>query len=147
MGNAQNINLMTSQQEAEETEVLKQALNHLESEAVVINPQAAALTSPTTGSITDHVAPPNATLLLTPTTSITDVVAPPLLVPNNVVHETKSKLCVICLDREKEYVCLPCGHLCLCGGRCRDYVIDKSRKCPVCRVEVRCKPKRIYNGE
>eukprot|EP01084_Bolivina_argentea_P151083 263741_1 len=36
--------------------------------------------------------------------------------------------CVICYDCEKEYLCVPCGHLSLCEN-CKDSV----KECPICR--------------
>eukprot|EP01083_Nonionella_stella_P010494 29868_1 len=46
--------------------------------------------------------------------------------------------CVVCMDNEKQYVCVPCGHLCLC--------LDCSRiingKCPMCRSE--CQVMKVF---
>lgn len=39
--------------------------------------------------------------------------------------------CVICMDKDAAYACVPCGHLSLCGD-CKN--LDK---CPICRTPVR----------
>ena len=39
------------------------------------------------------------------------------------------KQCVICMDKPKEYACIPCGHLSLCG-QCKDRF---DYRCPLCR--------------
>eukprot|EP01084_Bolivina_argentea_P150664 263082_1 len=36
--------------------------------------------------------------------------------------------CVVCMDKKKEYLCVPCGHLCVCVD-CKDSV----KQCPMCR--------------
>eukprot|EP01084_Bolivina_argentea_P180274 311441_1 len=38
--------------------------------------------------------------------------------------------CIICLSSRREYLCVPCGHLCLCKN-CKDLM----EKCPVCRTQ------------
>lgn len=38
-------------------------------------------------------------------------------------------LCRICMHRSLDHVCLPCGHLCLCGV-CKDKM---DGKCPMCQ--------------
>jgi len=40
-------------------------------------------------------------------------------------------LCVICLDREKTHLIVPCGHKCLCA-MCGDLVVREGT-CPICR--------------
>ena len=37
--------------------------------------------------------------------------------------------CVICMDKKREYICIPCGHYCLCRN-CKNRM---KGKCPVCR--------------
>jgi len=44
--------------------------------------------------------------------------------------ETEDDYCVICLDAKKGYACVPCGHLCLCGGCAAG---AKPTECPICR--------------
>eukprot|EP01084_Bolivina_argentea_P103222 184928_1 len=39
--------------------------------------------------------------------------------------------CVICMDGRKQYLCNPCGHLCLCMD-CKDTV----QNCPMCRAKL-----------
>ncbi|XP_075150150.1 uncharacterized protein LOC142224260 [Haematobia irritans] len=45
--------------------------------------------------------------------------------------------CVVCRDRQKCVVLLPCKHLCLCE-ECADYMIfsAQSQKCPLCRTNI-----------
>jgi len=47
--------------------------------------------------------------------------------------EEESKLCIVCYDEEKEYVCVPCGHLVYCKT-CSQKADDFP--CPVCRSKV-----------
>ena len=49
--------------------------------------------------------------------------------------------CVICLDANTTYMCVPCAHLCLCEVCCE---LDLHKKCPVCRVPYEG-VKRIYS--
>merc|ERR1711964_959373 len=56
--------------------------------------------------------------------------------------ETDDNLCVICMDNESAYACIPCGHRCVCGPECpmlagedlSEYL--KENKCPMCRKPV-----------
>lgn len=43
----------------------------------------------------------------------------------------KSEECNICYLNKKNYACVPCGHLCMCGD-CANKV---DKKCPMCNVE------------
>ena len=47
--------------------------------------------------------------------------------------------CVVCLDERKSHVCMPCGHVCLCGG-CAQSVVKSRAKgeatCPMCHKKV-----------
>ena len=54
--------------------------------------------------------------------------------------EDLDKLCVICLEKEKEMCLVPCGHRCVCKG-CSDVLAARDNLCPVCRAVVvtRCK--------
>lgn len=55
--------------------------------------------------------------------------------PLPVVPEVKDEqLCVICLENEKRYAVIPCGHLCLCA-ECGD-VVRGSCQCPICLADV-----------
>ena len=39
--------------------------------------------------------------------------------------------CVICFDKPKQYLCVPCGHLCFCQD-CK----NATKDCPICRQKV-----------
>lgn len=41
-------------------------------------------------------------------------------------------LCQICLSNEKKYVCVPCGHKCLCF-ECKTRI---DNICPICRTDI-----------
>lgn len=41
----------------------------------------------------------------------------------------EDQLCVVCRERPREIIILPCGHVCLC----EDCSIDINERCPVCR--------------
>lgn len=51
-------------------------------------------------------------------------------------QEQESKLCVVCQDRRKCVIILPCRHLCLCM-ECCTVVRSELGTCPVCRQVVR----------
>ena len=44
---------------------------------------------------------------------------------------TITKRCVICLKKERQYVCAPCGHYKMCR-----LCIDKVSQCPICRTHI-----------
>lgn len=46
--------------------------------------------------------------------------------------EREEKLCVICRDRMKMFVLLPCRHYCLCQT-CLDAILLRHASCPICR--------------
>lgn len=49
-----------------------------------------------------------------------------------------TKLCSICLEREKNTAFFRCGHKCVCD-KCAIKIINqprKDRKCPICRREI-----------
>lgn len=48
--------------------------------------------------------------------------------------EKKNESCVVCLDKPKDHVLVPCGHVCLCKT-------CTVPKCPICRHAVRMKMK------
>jgi len=51
-------------------------------------------------------------------------------------QEQENKLCVVCQDRSKCVIILPCRHLCLCTVCC--IIIQREHRiCPVCRQDVR----------
>ena len=43
----------------------------------------------------------------------------------------EERLCVVCWDREKSHILIPCGHLCVCEADSRGI-----RACPLCRAKV-----------
>lgn len=46
------------------------------------------------------------------------------------------KLCVVCLERERDVMLLPCNHAVLCG-KCKPAVLAKlGNTCPLCRQRV-----------
>ena len=47
-----------------------------------------------------------------------------------------SKLCVVCLDGERDYAIVPCGHRCLCAD-CKAEYEGNDAKCPICRVKAK----------
>lgn len=47
-------------------------------------------------------------------------------------QEREDRLCVVCQDRPKRVILLPCRHLCLCDA-CRSAIITRDNTCPVCR--------------
>ena len=44
--------------------------------------------------------------------------------------------CVICMDADKDWLCLPCGHLAMCG-ECSARVKRQTRRCPICQQNIR----------
>lgn len=48
---------------------------------------------------------------------------------------TNSLSCVVCLDRKKTVVVLPCRHLCLCRP-CSQQLPNFQNSCPLCRNEI-----------
>eukprot|EP01062_Namystynia_karyoxenos_P065987 TRINITY_DN60009_c0_g1_i1.p2 TRINITY_DN60009_c0_g1~~TRINITY_DN60009_c0_g1_i1.p2 ORF type:complete len:365 (+),score=32.63 TRINITY_DN60009_c0_g1_i1:86-1180(+) len=45
------------------------------------------------------------------------------------------KLCVVCMEAERDTTAMPCRHMCLCS-ECAGEFRKKSNKCPVCRAEI-----------
>jgi len=54
-----------------------------------------------------------------------------------VEREREDKLCVICQDREKCIMILPCRHLCVCQDCQRPLLQQQPVTCPICRRAVR----------
>jgi len=52
--------------------------------------------------------------------------------------------CVTCLDRIREFVIMPCSHLCLCEV-CAEPYNNSQRKCPVCAGKI-TKLIRVFDG-
>eukprot|EP01084_Bolivina_argentea_P273469 465847_1 len=43
----------------------------------------------------------------------------------------KENECVVCMDQKRTYICLPCGHLCLCTNCAKDI----GNTCPLCQCQ------------
>lgn len=56
-----------------------------------------------------------------------------ILVKNQLESQREQRLCVICCEKEKCVVLLPCRHLCLCAACSRD---DRLTQCPLCRDDI-----------
>lgn len=52
-----------------------------------------------------------------------------------VEREREDKLCVICQDKEKCMMILPCRHLCICQD-CQNPLQSRNLHCPICRKKV-----------
>lgn len=50
-------------------------------------------------------------------------------------NERECKLCVICQDKPKSILLLPCRHMCLCEV-CLSAVITSTNSCPICRRSI-----------
>ena len=50
-------------------------------------------------------------------------------------HEL-ADLCVICMSANKSWLCVPCGHLAMCGP-CSAKVKSQTGRCPICREHIR----------
>lgn len=50
-------------------------------------------------------------------------------------QEEPLDVCVLCMDASKDWVCIPCGHLALCG-RCSARVKLVSGRCPICKQAI-----------
>eukprot|EP01084_Bolivina_argentea_P041290 76184_1 len=51
--------------------------------------------------------------------------------------EEDNKLCIVCLENEKDYVIIPCGHICVCK-ECKEENYDDvdDATCPICRCNI-----------
>ncbi|XP_023323373.1 uncharacterized protein LOC111697564 [Eurytemora carolleeae] len=58
------------------------------------------------------------------------------LLLREVEREREDKLCVICVDKEKCIMILPCRHLCICEG-CQGPLRTHRNICPICRKPVK----------
>jgi hypothetical protein len=56
------------------------------------------------------------------------VIQPPVEIPREEGEDTE---CVVCLDNERAYAIVPCGHLCVCGG-----CVGRVKECPICRGRI-----------
>ena len=53
----------------------------------------------------------------------------------SLVQDQENMLCVVCQDRDKCIIILPCRHLCLCSV-CSDIIQRELGVCPICRENV-----------
>ena len=53
-------------------------------------------------------------------------------VEDKLKSETEKKLCVVCMEADKNAIFLPCGHISCCMA-CAQSVKNSTKKCPVCR--------------
>ncbi|RHY97268.1 hypothetical protein DYB37_007542 [Aphanomyces astaci] len=58
------------------------------------------------------------------------------LLPHSTSDVAEGEECVVCLDRPKQTVCVPCGHVAVCVP-CANALQRTTHKCPVCRRDVR----------
>jgi len=40
--------------------------------------------------------------------------------------------CIICMDGETAFTCIPCGHQCVCGAEGCKAAIERTERCPMC---------------
>ncbi len=55
--------------------------------------------------------------------------------------EKRDTECVVCLDKPKDHVVMPCMHMCLCEDCAKDF--GAKNNCPMCSKKVR-KVMRIF---
>ena len=60
-------------------------------------------------------------------------------------EQEERMLCVVCLERTRSHVLLPCGHKCLCSS-CVDTVLGTGADavCPLCRTPIQ-KAQRVFD--
>ncbi|KAF4522528.1 hypothetical protein B566_EDAN009975 [Ephemera danica] len=56
----------------------------------------------------------------------------PELLKRQLQMEKEEKLCVVCQDRNKCVIVIPCRHLCLCVD-CSNIIKHTTHQCPICR--------------
>lgn len=47
----------------------------------------------------------------------------------------ESHECVVCMENQKEYVCVPCGHRAMCE-QCAHSIQEAYPRCPMCRADI-----------
>jgi hypothetical protein len=62
------------------------------------------------------------------------VVPPAAPAPHPDAEET---MCVVCFDAPKEYIIVPCGHMCVCEACAERLTKTRTPMCPVCRGPIR----------
>ncbi|KAK3269292.1 hypothetical protein CYMTET_22261 [Cymbomonas tetramitiformis] len=92
---------------------------------------SAGLASPTSqaGNISQEASP------ATPPAS-------PVTMQNVVASAIVSEECIICCERNKECVLLPCYHLCTCL-KCGKKLFQKNLSCPMCRSRIK-RVQKVY---
>jgi hypothetical protein len=51
--------------------------------------------------------------------------------------DAEETMCVVCFDAPKDYLVLPCKHLCVCGECAEQLTKTRTPMCPVCRGPIR----------
>ncbi len=51
-------------------------------------------------------------------------------------RDTQGRVCIVCWGKRPTWVCVPCGHLVMCGG-CSVAVKERTGMCPVCQQDIR----------
>ena len=59
---------------------------------------------------------------------------PPSTLPPGVFENDADK-CIVCLEKIRTRMCVPCGHVCMCAD-CASAWIRKKATCPMCRAQV-----------
>jgi len=57
-------------------------------------------------------------------------------------NEIPDMKCVVCFTNKKSRV-LSCGHVCLCGS-CAKIIYDDTKKCPICKAEMKSMPMKLF---
>lgn len=60
---------------------------------------------------------------------------PPPSTPPPGVFENDPDKCIVCLEKIRTRMCVPCGHVCMCAD-CASVWIRSKGNCPVCRAQV-----------
>src|SRR5690606_39011001 len=55
------------------------------------------------------------------------------IINHELQNQTEQRLCVVCVERDKSVVLLPCRHMCLCEV-CSNY--STMVACPLCRKSI-----------
>jgi hypothetical protein len=51
--------------------------------------------------------------------------------------DAEETMCVVCFDAPKEYIIVPCGHICVCARCAEQLTKTRTPMCPVCRGPIR----------
>lgn len=55
------------------------------------------------------------------------------LIKNCIGNQNEQRMCVVCQDKEKSVVLLPCRHMCVCAA-CSEHA--QLKNCPLCREAI-----------